>query len=258
MTVTYVEEPVAAPRHAFIIGGCHIAGVGIGENPPFWRVVTDWWNADEIETSGHLTIPKAYDMLQRRVTLPSGSLFILQLGHFDSWQAFSRVSPIRKKNFSGFRPASIATDKKNYDPVFKNSLTHLSRKAAEGILGWAFDRLTIRDKEIDAAKRKISDEFDKLAKFLNYSSPKAVIVLSTFPTVSIRINHNRLIMNQILKYYANIHGFTYINVWEEIKSSLLTVNFPARSLILDSVHLNANGHDIVGKVIIKKLKEIFY
>lgn len=255
MSVTYIEEPDAAPRHAFVVGGCHVTGVGIGENPPFWRVATRWWNANQVESFAHLTIPKACDVLQCRIVFPLNSLFILQLGHFDAGRVFSKINPIRKKNKSVSKRNKTQTVNKSDKPIFRKSVIYLSFKFMEGVAGWIFDRLAINEKEINEGKQKISEEFNKLAKVLERDPPKTVVVLSTFPTMSLRLNRNRSMLNGIMEDLAKKHNFVYVDVWRELRSGLFGMDFPARSILLDSLHLNAKGHDIVGRAIIEKLRQ---
>lgn len=240
-------------RQVFVFGGCHVTGIGIGDSTPFSKIVADWWGATRVEATGHLTISKALVASQIVAPPNPGALVILQMGHYDAWKNLSLLNPISRKRASKLRSKrSDNGNRKNKIPRNSHIIVYIS-KYLVGLLGLLSDSLLIKSFQSRSALRRMEKDFESLNYALSENLTNIVVVLSTFPTFSPRANKHRRMLNNIMLASANKFGFLYIDLWQELRSGFCGSDFPWPSSMLDSIHLNSEGHTKVGNYIIEHI-----
>lgn len=247
------DEQLRNMRQVIVLGGCHVTGIGIGDAAPFSRIVSDWWGATRTEAIGHLTISKTLAALQNVDPLNAGGLIVLQVGHYDAWRDLSLLNPISRKKASRERARRRSNEDQVEATLPPSSFGTLAIKSVLGLLGYISDKLLIRSGALREANHRLKEDFGALSTFLAENPANQVVVISTFPTFSTRTNRHRRVVNRIMKDASNRFNFAYIDAWNELRSGFLGADFPWPSTMLDSIHINAESHVKLGKLITQRL-----
>ncbi len=235
-----------------MIGGCHVTGYGIGDAPPFWTELVRRWGTDRVDVHGQVSLTRAREIIRSLAPLGSGTLVILQMGHHDVWKELALLNPLTAGNDRKLRrqggSLSSATENKAPPPGGPFWLS-LCRAFLRGTVLAIADKVLIRRVDWQNGIRRLDEQFQALASELTVAGAEEVIVLSAFPTISPRLNLHRAAVSGVLKSGALKNGFCFVDVWKVLATGKGTLLLPRRSTVLDTVHLNVNGHACVAQAL---------
>ncbi|MGK6323011.1 GDSL-type esterase/lipase family protein [Sphingomonas sp. DT-51] len=241
------EEPCVA--RAIVIGGCHVTSFGIGASPPFWSGFVTRRGAAQVEVIGHASMKRALEVVQSAAPLAPGTLVVLQLGHHDVWKELALLNPLtaRYVRRKGGQRASLSSTETIASRHVGTAA--LLKTFVRGTLMWALDRLLVSPTKQRRGRARLDHLFTAIITQLREAGAEEIVVMSTFPTISPRLNQQRALVRDIMRHHAAAGTFVFVDVWHQLARGRGAFLLPRRDTLLDTVHLSVAGHDVVAGVL---------
>lgn len=242
-----------------IVGGCHVAGYGIDEHPPFWQEPVRLYGTENVLIISHVSMKNSIDQLNQIEILSEDCIAILQLGHFDVWKELSFLNTIAKLHNSIKNNKKYGVNKLNLNRKIDNKKTKyfpLVRSFAVGLSLSVLDYLLVKRSDREKALRSLSRDFDNVVSSLNNVGIKKIFALSPFPTSTPRLNSYRLSFSSIIKRQCQINNAVFVDVWKSLAFTIGPMTILREGVSKDGVHLSERGHDIVSRILADHVKDI--
>ena len=222
-------------------GGCHVDGHFVGVQRSFVNLHAAHVKVANTDRIGSISVNRLSALLHAEPSRTTSAVVILQLGHYESTKSLSLMG-----RRSGATPPDSARKKSSQRPSTPYEGNPPVRELVKRIGVAARDALS--RSAFDTAR--FEAQLDVCLQRLRQTRPRAVFLLSTFPTQSRARNIYRRRANEILRRQAARHGVEFLDVYD----TLYDQQFVHRSdLFIDEGHLNEAGHALLADLLDRHL-----
>lgn len=246
-------DPDGWARYALVMGGCHVTSFGLGNDPPFWADLVRRWKATSVDVRGQVSIARARTIVTTLAPLPADTLVVLQVGHYDIWRELALLNPISAREDRRGREGKEGQETSSTETISPTSSATLLKSIVStfvrGGLLLATDRLLIGPKRLQQALAGLEHQFEGLLRDLEDAGAANIIVLSAFPTASPRLNAFRRQISRIMERVTQRKGHVFVDAWGKLGLGAGPFLLPRQGTVLDAVHLSADGHAQVARLL---------
>ena len=223
------------------IGGCHVSGYLVGEENSFIRVFLDRTGKECREKIPHFQLKNIF-RLREKLNRHQPDVVLLQLGNHEFHASLKRLLLPRKKK----KKNPAVSQKSAGESATSSTIVMPLRQKPQASLAF---RYLLTPFVWGLLVKKNRKHLEELKMIIQENPGTRFLVLSPIPCFTASDNFIRYKAGQwYKKLFGQLENAEIIDLFAALP--------PKKQLYIDGAHLNQLGHRLLGRILVKKYREL--